>query len=225
MICILKEQQAVYVNSFTVRVGLIKILLFDLCWTTLDYIFFYSSDCYTTVTLWLLCPHECHLNFWRGALEGTMTSLLAHTSCTAVRSNVDFRVEHIPLNAPLSPSECVKLWHRQTSREREAQINLQSRETISRVFFITWLSVQTVSVAESLTRFTRQTEIMPTFGTQRTLFQTHSHNCIYNIYRKCVLKKWDILCVWDFRAGSKLSSVMCMSSANVDPAFDFDCWK
>ena len=134
MICILKEQQAVYVNSFTVRVGLIKILLFDLCWTTLDYIFFYSSDCYTTVTLRLLCPHECHLHFWRGALEGTMTSLLAHTSCTAVRSNVDFRVEHIECTIK-SLWVCETLAQTDKQRERSTDKSTEQRDNQQSFFY------------------------------------------------------------------------------------------
>lgn len=86
---------------------------------------------------------------------------------TAIQIDADFKAHDVLLNPPWSPSECVKLWHSQTSEERSRDTSTEMNDTkthqrrSAEIFSMKLLSVQFVSVAESLGRSTCQRKIYP----------------------------------------------------------------
>lgn len=80
-----------------------QLVVWALKWCKARYNFWFkntvSTDGSTIVRLRLLCFDSCHLHFLWGTLEHTMMSPLVHIS-PLVRSDADFRVDEVRLNAP-----------------------------------------------------------------------------------------------------------------------------
>ena len=131
---------------------------------------------------------------------------------TAIQIDVDFKAYDVLLNAPWSPSECVKLWHSQTSEERSRDTSTEMNDTkthqrrSAEIFFsIKLLSAQFVSVAESLGRSACQRKIYPHLVLGRLRFWLR-HILTENEETRHIMYP---TCHW--AADSKSSGLTCMN--------------
>ena len=88
--------------------------------------------------------------------------------------SIDFCVYEVHLNAPWRPADCQRSSRGQTYRHIYGDKWKQNAAGLGTVF-IKWLSVQSISVAESLNEIYSPNGIyMPTFGAWPTLTQAYS---------------------------------------------------